>query len=167
MNGSQVLLSVPAGQSHDVWTSGNNAPRIMQSVSDADFDIEVKFDSVVSAKYQLQGIIVEQDSNHFLRFGQYTDGSKTRLYVASFTNGVPTAIYSQVIPAGGPFYYRLSRTGDHWTESYSIDGVNWSAGADFTYALTVSSIGVYAGNAGPNPAFTGMVDYFHDTISVG
>ena len=62
----------------------------MQSAADTHFAVEVKFDSVVSQQYQLQGLIVEQDSGNFLRVDQYSDGSKTRLYVARFTNGGPT-----------------------------------------------------------------------------
>ena len=163
MSGSQVMLSVPQGQSHDVWRSGNNAPRIMQSAADTDFEIEVKFDSVVSQRYQMQGIIVEQDSVNFLRVGQYSDGSGTNLFVASFTNGSPTVRYSAVIsPGGADFYMRISRQGDRWIESYSSDGLNWLPGADFTFGLSVSSVGAYAGNAGGNPSFTGIVDYFYD-----
>ncbi|RJQ14299.1 MAG: hypothetical protein C4560_12655, partial [Nitrospiraceae bacterium] len=48
MTGSQAAISVPAGVSHDVWYGGNYAPRIMQAVSNVDFEIEVKFDSGVS-----------------------------------------------------------------------------------------------------------------------
>ena len=71
--------------------------------------------------------------------------------------------YSVVIPPStGSFYLRLARQGNHWTESYSSDGATWSAGADFTWALSVQAVGVFAGNAGPSPAFTGIVDYFHD-----
>ncbi len=135
----------------------------MQSAADTDFELEVKFDSVVSQRYQMQGIIVEQDSGKFLRIGQYSDGSATKLFVASFTNGSPTVEYSAVIsPVGADFYLRIERQGDHWIESYSSDGLNWLPGADFIFGLSVSSVGAYAGNAGVNPAFTGIVDYFYD-----
>ena len=162
MSGSQVRLSVPSGQAHDVWTAGNQAPRIMQSVADTDFAVEVKFDSVVSQRYQVQGLIVEQDSGNFLRVDQHYDGSQTRLFVARFTNGAPTVQYNAVIsPGAGSFYLRLAREGDHWIESYSYDGTTWSGAADFTWSLSVHSVGVFAGNAGLNPAFTGIVDYYH------
>ena len=135
MSGSQVRLSVPGGQSHDIWTEGIQAPRIMQSAADTDFAVEVKFDSVVSQRYQLQGLLVEQDSGKFLRVDQYSDGSQTRLYVARFTNGAPTVQYNVVIPPStGSFYLRLAREGDHWMESYSYDGLTWSGAADFTWA---------------------------------
>ena len=168
MSGSQVRLSVPGGQSHDIWTEGIQAPRIMQSAADTDFALEVKFDSVVSQRYQLQGLLVEQDSGKFLRVDQYSDGSQTRLYVARFTNGAPTVQYNVVIPPStGSFYLRLAREGDHWMESYSYDGLTWSGAADFTWALSVHAVGVYAGNAGPHPSFTGIVDYFHDRSNAG
>ena len=60
MSGTQVRLAVPSGHAHDVWTAGDQAPRIMQAVADTDFAVEVKFDSVVSQQFQLQGLIVEQ-----------------------------------------------------------------------------------------------------------
>src|SRR5262245_54048081 len=42
MSGTQALLSVPAGSSHDPWTT-NNSVRIMQPVSDVNFEVEAKF----------------------------------------------------------------------------------------------------------------------------
>ena len=68
MTGTQASITVPAGTSHDVWTSGNNAPRIMQSVSNMDFEIEVKFESQLTSEYQMQGVIVQQDDSNYLRF---------------------------------------------------------------------------------------------------
>src|SRR5512145_2631195 len=39
MTGAQAWIWVPAGASHDVWTSGNQAPRIKQQARDTDFTI--------------------------------------------------------------------------------------------------------------------------------
>jgi len=54
-SGLSLSISVPAGSSHDNWTSGFNAPRVMQAVNDTDFEIEAKFQSEVTQKYQSQG----------------------------------------------------------------------------------------------------------------
>ena len=37
--------------------------------------------------YQDQGLIVQQDSNNFIRFDVYSDGSNVRLFSAHFVNG--------------------------------------------------------------------------------
>ena len=51
VNGTQALISVPAGTSHDVWSSGNFAPRVMQAA--ADTDIALKYGNQI---YQCQPI---------------------------------------------------------------------------------------------------------------
>ena len=167
MTGTQVLLSVPAGTSHDVWSSGNDALRIMQPAGDTDFEIEVKFESAVSAKYQLQGLLVEQSPGNYLRFDFYSDGSSTQLFAASFTNDSPSVKKNSRLFAAGvePLYMRVGRVGDQWTQSYSQDGVNWTTHTSFSFALSVSSVGVFAGNAGASPAYTAVVDYFFNTAS--
>jgi hypothetical protein len=51
-NGSQLLITAPAGPSHDPWTDGNKAPRIMQSADNPqNFEVEVKFESTVTQQY--------------------------------------------------------------------------------------------------------------------
>ena len=75
MTGSQLSIAVPAGVSHDVWTAGNFAPRVMQAMNDVDFEVEVKLDSGVDTEFQIQGILVEQDSANFIRFDFFSDGT--------------------------------------------------------------------------------------------
>ena len=166
MNGTQALLTVPSGASHDVWSSGNFAPRIMQSAPDSDFEIEIKFESRVSEKYQLQGLLVEADENNFLRFDFYSDGSSTRLFAASFSDGSPSVKKNISIGANiEPLFMRITRQGDYWTQSYSSDGMNWLPGAVFSRSMVVSSVGFFAGNAGGSPAHTAVIDYFFNTAS--
>ena len=55
---------------------------------------------------------------------------------------------------------RVKREGDLWTQSYSTDGVSFTETVSFTYALTTTAIGPYAGNASGNPAHTAKIDYF-------
>jgi hypothetical protein len=167
MTGSQLELSVPAGTSHDIWTAGNFAPRIMQAAADEDFEVEVKFESAVSAKYQLQGLLVEEDVGDFLRFDFYSNGKDTRLFAASFSGGSPSVkINMSLGSVGAPLYMRITRQGDQWTQRYSLDGVNWLTGAVFSRSLVVTAVGVFAGNAGSSaPAHTAVVDYFFNTAS--
>jgi PGF-pre-PGF domain-containing protein len=169
MTGTQASITVPAGTSHDVWTSGNNAPRIMQYVSDTDFEIEVKFESQLTSEYQMQGVIVQQDDSNYIRFDFIRDATDTRAFAASFTDGTPTTEGTVIISPGNPLYLRVERQGDQWTQSYSYNGTSWKEAATFNHALTVTSVGPFVGNHGDpvgiSPAFTGLIDYFFNTSS--
>jgi regulation of enolase protein 1 (concanavalin A-like superfamily) len=163
-----LSISLPYGQSHDTWTGGNFAPRIMQLANNTDFEVETKFQSTLNAGYQQPGIIVEQDSLNYLRFDFIHDGSNLTIYAATITGGTASAAYQAVINAGNPLYLRVKRQGDQWTESYSYDGSTWTGAANFSRTLTVTKVGVFVGNYGASnnaPAFTGLIDYFFNTAS--
>ncbi len=163
-----LSISVPAGRPHDVWTGGNNAPRIMQNLSDTDFEIEVKFQSLVSQQYQMQGIIIEQDDGNFLRFDFYSDGLNIHIFAANFTAASPIVVVDTIIspsPGAVPMYMSVKRVEDRWTLNYSYNGINWINAANFNYVLTVTSAGSFAGNAGSSPSFTCLIDYFFNSSS--
>ncbi len=138
----------------------------MQAVNDVDFELEAKFESLVSLQYQMQGFIIEQDAQNFLRFDVYSDGGATpRLFAAKFVNGAPTVLANVAVPVSSPVWLRVGRVGDVWSFDYSVDGVAWTSGSSFTHALAVSQAGVFAGNTGRNaPAHTAVVDYVFDTV---
>jgi uncharacterized repeat protein (TIGR02543 family) len=167
LNGSQAQLSVPGGVSHDVWDSGNFAPRLMQPVTNTNFGLEVKYESLLNQQYQMQGILIEQDSSNFLRIEFHSDGVNTRLFAASFTNGSPVILYNQAIAESDAAYFlRVHRQDNQFIVLYSYDGQNWETGAGFNHTLVVTQIGVFAANAGSNPpAHTAVIDYFFNTAS--
>jgi hypothetical protein len=157
----QLSIAVPAGTTHDLWRNALHAPRVRQAASNTDFQLEVKFDSALTARFQMQGLTVEQDATNLLRFDVYSDGSVNQIYSASFVNGKPTKRIQQTITAGVPLYMRVTRQGDLWTQTYSYDGVNWIGAGSYSHSLNVSSVGVFAGNTGsPAPAHTALIDYF-------
>jgi regulation of enolase protein 1 (concanavalin A-like superfamily) len=163
---SHLLFSVPAGNSHEPWIV-NTAPRLMQPMDDTDFTIEVKFDSPVEQKYQEQGIIIEEDSNNYLRFDFYSDGSNTMIFAVSLFQGSPSVKINQTIQSGAaaPLYMRIERTGDDWVQSYSYDGSSWNVAVNFTHVIPVSVAGVFVGNydsGGNAPDHTAVIDYFVD-----
>jgi regulation of enolase protein 1 (concanavalin A-like superfamily) len=168
MTGTQLLISMPEGVNHNLWQdanfSENNAPRLLTPADNLDFEVEAKFTSRVQEQFQLQGILIQQDSDNFLRFDFYHDGANVRLFAAKFVNGLATPMYNEVIPDGATPHLRVRRVGNQWTQFYSYDGLTWTRGADFPHALTVSAAGLFAGNSGDNPpAFTAAVDYFFNT----
>jgi LmbE family N-acetylglucosaminyl deacetylase/regulation of enolase protein 1 (concanavalin A-like superfamily) len=158
-------IAVPAGATHDVWGNNNSSTGLRQVVPNADFEVEAKFDSVVSTGYQMQGIIVEQDSNDLLRAEVHHDGAGTRLFVASTADGSSSVQHYATVPSGGPFYMRVVRTGNQWQVRYSQDGSTWTNTPTFNFALTVNRMGPMGGNSGnPSPAFTAQVDYFKQIL---
>ncbi len=162
--GTQVAIVVPAGTSHDVWQSANNAPRLRQSVSNTDFEIEVKFDSPINQQYQLQGILVEQDNGNLVRFDFYSTNNNNRLFAATFSNGSPSVRNDVIVSTGAPMYMRIKRAGNVWTQSYSYDGLSWTTATSFTHSLQVNYVSLMGGNfasSGSAPAHTALIDYIH------
>ncbi|MCB0130388.1 MAG: InlB B-repeat-containing protein, partial [Caldilineaceae bacterium] len=158
----RLELIVPGGSSHDVWDGGNNAVRVMQAASDSNFELEVKFESGVVDTYEMQGLLVEEDSGNFLRFDFYGTGANTAIFAARFDAGTPSIIYNGDVAGGNaaPLYMRIRRLGDQWTQFYSVDGQSWTQASSFTRAMTVNAVGIFAANSSNNPAHTAQVDYF-------
>jgi uncharacterized repeat protein (TIGR02543 family) len=161
---ARLEISVPAGTDHDLWTAGNKAPRIIQAVPDVDFTVEAKFDSIPSRKYQIQGILVQQNPATYLRCDFVHNGSTLQIFSAYLANDVPSRpvpLSKSLAITSAPLYLRLARVANSWTVSYSTTGTSWTAAATFSCALAVTAVGVYASNAGTSaPAFVGLVDYF-------
>lgn len=159
-----LSISVPAGSAHDPWGQ-NGSARLVQLSADSDFEFETKFGSSVTQAYQMQGILVEQDGDDFVRFEVHHDGTTNRFFAASFLGGSGTTQANVALGASTPAYLRVRRQGNSWTAWTSANGQNWTQRASFSHALTVIQAGVFAGNAGPNPAHTATFDYFFDNAS--
>lgn len=168
MTDTQMELIVPGGINHDVWPENgkptNRAPRIMQQATDPN-NLNVKFEKGVGQRIQMQGVIIEQDADNFLRINfQYDDDGRTRMYVIGFASGVdPNILHSVQISganANNPIYMSVTRNGGTWTAWYSTDGSNYQS-VSFNFPLAVMQVGAFAGNAGSNPPpFTAVIDYF-------
>lgn len=170
--GTTVEISVPGGFSHDVWDNGINAAHLAQFVNNTDFEFDVKFESEVLEKNQMQGIIIKQDNNNFLRINfRNTDGTQQKHEGYEISGGQALTSNDFQASAGnendGPMYLRVQRLGDNYTIWTSRDGNFVGGGRTMTTqnSLIVSSIAIFAGNAAPNPAFTAVVDYFFRTDS--
>ncbi len=169
MNGSGVTLNVPAGQNHDLWVTGDDSLRVVQHIANTDFSADIRFQSAVEIGNQDEGIVVEQDSNDFLRFDvDYGSGIGPFLFAAGVNGSNATIFINTTISLPkGPLVLRLARSGNTWTGSWSTDGVNFTAAPGFNFDLNVATIGPYAGasNSTPSnsPAFTAVVDYFFST----
>ena len=113
----------------------------------------------------MQGLIVREDADTWIRADYYHDGSSLHVFAASFDAGQPTIHTNAVVPSASSLWLRLERSGDQWSVSTSLNGVSWVGRAGFSAALTATGAGVWAGNAtgGTSPAFTALVDYVADT----
>lgn len=174
---AQLQITVPGGHEHDAWIQ-NHSLRLMQVITNQDFTVEAKFDTLPSEPAQFEGIIVEDAEGVGLRF----DAALARGfgYMDAWTgHGIDSANAGQEAvakiedlpqpPAGlhvGTIYLRVTRQGTEWTSSTSPDGVNWTESASFSNDLVPARIGVFAGNAfSPPPAITALVDYFINTAA--
>lgn len=163
VSGSNVEIDVPAGYDHNLWSGSSNlAPRILQQTQNIDFDVEVKFISVPSVRYQMQGLIVQQDDDTFLRFEIFHDGTNVKIF-AAYIDGATALTKHNGTLASVPAYLRISRSGNNWTFDYSFDGSTWQTATTFSQAITVTEVGIHGGNTGTTPpAFTAIADYFRN-----
>jgi beta-xylosidase len=173
LNGSELLLVVPAGANHDPTFGGtDNSLRVVQTIANGDFGVVVKFDSIPTLQYQFEGLLVEQDSANFLRLQLGSNGSSLVFGASRIVSGTETSVFSNnITPATGTtsLWLKVVRSGSTWTVSWSADGTTFQSGPAFTQALTVSDIGPFAGNYKPTPsaapAFTAKIDSF-STLSL-
>ena len=160
-----IELNVPAGN-YDVYNQ-NNGTRLLQSAADEDFAIEARFLSEPTARYQLQGLLIEQDLNNWLRFDVYHDGASARIFAARTVNANSTPLFNTAIAsAAAASHLKVDRIGDDWTFSYSADGNTWTTAGQTTHAMAVSAVGPFAGaTGGSTPGHTAQVDYFFNLAS--
>jgi len=169
LTGTQLEIALPGGVSHDLWTGRLRAPRLLQAARDEDFEIEIKYDTPLSARFQMQGIVVEQDDANLLRFEIYHDGAAEHAFAAAFTNGAGMSMGNVVVAIGSPMFLRLSRVGNLWTFRYSTDGSTWATAFAFSHAMRVARVGPYVGNqASPEsatPGHTAWIDHFRNVAA--
>ena len=163
-DGTNALIDVPKGMAHDLWKTENTnkAPRLLQATTNTDFKFEVKFETAPKVKHQLQGIIVQQNDNIFLRFDVFYNMSSVQLFIAYVdgASGKVTTHKSTSLPTS-PNYRQVIRSGNNWTFRYSNDGITWNEIA-FSQQMNVTEVGVFAGTVGVNPKFLSSIDYFID-----
>jgi len=158
--GSHLEMDIPAGE-HDLWVPpDDNAGRLVQPISDVDFGVTVKFDSVPSSGYQMQGIVIESGTgagNEVIRAGTHSDGSNVHVFLARppsvHYDNVENSIVSEV-------WLRMVRDGFDYTYSWSIDGTSFTTAFTVNIAdFVVNNIGIYGGTAVSNPAYITSADY--------
>ena len=167
MTGTQAEIVLPANsQIHDVWPPTNGVPRIMQAANDVDFSVDAKFDSPLTADFQSQGILIEQDATHLIRVEFHHYGGSTKVFAATINGGSASIKLLRTLSLAAPMYLRVGRAGDRWSVSHSLDGAVWTTASSFTNIMSVTSVGFFAGNSA-NTAHTATIDFFLDSTTAG
>jgi hypothetical protein len=164
-NGS-IQIGVPGGVSHDLWKGEENqAPRLLQTVDNANFGIEARFTSVPEQRFQIQGLVAQETDDRFIRLDMHHNGTSLRIYAAYIDGTEARVRVNKAIEGPQPDRLRVLRAGEYWTLQYSADGETWSVADAFSQPLVVRELGLFAGNAAgtTSPAFTAVVDYFRNT----
>jgi len=166
--GRRVEITPGVTATHDVWIGSNTVPYLRQAANDTAFEVEAKFESPLTASFQSQGILIEQDPAHVVRVEFHRAGSETRVYVATIFGSSVSQKASLPIPYGVPAYLRVARWGDplpdHWAVEYSFDGSSWATAAAFDQPMVVTGVGVFAGNSA-GVVHTATIDYFFNAAS--
>lgn len=164
VSGGKLNLTAPGAALHDPrFGNVNNSVRVIQSIS-GNFTAIAKFDSIPSQQYQFEGILVDQDSTHWMTLSAGSDGTNVSVNLDTSLAGVNIDIASAIITPGTSIWLSLSQLGTAWVAKYSLDGVNYTTLISFTQAFTTNDTGPFAGNYNAStpatPALTAIVDYF-------
>ena len=162
MSGETLTMSFPAGNAHD-WTTGG-PPSIMQSAGNDDFTVEVKFESLLTATGQMQGILVKEDNDTYVRVAFEQTATGFIMFSRFVKDGVAVKSTTVTFADGTtlPTMMRVKRTGDSFQRFYYQDG-QWKGQAAYSMSMTPIQVGVFAGAAGAAgtaPGHTAVVDYF-------
>jgi len=165
--GGHAVLSLPGGANHDAFLGGNLSARLLQAISNSDFHVIAKFDSVPAAAFAGQGILVQQDNGTYLRFEIASNGAQLSVSSASVGGGNETNLFSVPFAGtGSSIWLEVKRVGDVWALNTSTDGVTYTTAGTFDQPIRVSAIGPYAwnynGDVSASPAMTSQVDFFHN-----
>jgi uncharacterized repeat protein (TIGR02543 family) len=173
VTGYEVDLSVAGGVSHDVYNA-IDAPHVMQPIKNTSFVMTAKFNSGLvfddpgKGLHKMQGVLVRQDDQNFIRFSFDHDGANAGVTITQLVDGAPSLVLlgTDDITFGlAPQYMRIRRVGSQWFLDISTNGVDWTVKRQFENNLTANEIGFFAGNADTilnanAPAHTASIDYF-------
>ncbi|MEA2539182.1 MAG: hypothetical protein QOH35_548 [Acidobacteriaceae bacterium] len=170
LSNGELVITVPGGSNHQAFSTGLNLVRVMQPVSNGNFDVALKIDSrlTASAQHTYQGLLIGGDGSDYIYYQVYSDGTNVDLQCTSDIAGA-LSLRINTVPFTGypvPTYLRLTRVGTTYTAFYSSDGVTWKQAGSFSDSLAVTFIGPFAGNDNSTPAnapaITASFDWFHN-----
>ena len=167
---AHLVLTVPGGGPEYAPWLQNDSLRVLQDALDEDFRAEAKFESDLTLQNQEFGIMVEEVPDTWIRFDFDFDGSNVNAYAAGITNGTLGDQSFNLVLNGAlvdtPIWMAVERSGNTWTQEYSLDGMTWIQVNVITHVLSVARVGPWVGNEGANPPQTeAAVDWFFNANS--
>lgn len=171
-------ISIPSGgTAHNLLDANQNAPVVYQPSGDTDFEIQTKYvgDLTVGANEEKGFGLVAFGASlaNCVSFGiksTTTGGLKVQSFAQIITSSVSATQHLADLTTNlaQSFYLCVNRTGNVWTFLTSFDGINWTQKSQFSQALTVSKVGIYATNAGSGvPAHLAKADYLLPDVPRG
>lgn len=164
LDGQTLTMVIPAGATHNWATTG--PPRFMQAASDSDFMVEAKFESAIATVGQMQGVLIEEDANNYVRVAYEHSASGPIMFVRFVKDGAVVKNFTRTFtpPTPVPSLMRVKRTGDSF-EWFFFENNQWKrpTGAPYSMDMTPLKVGFFAGNTGSGtsaPGHTAVVDYF-------
>jgi len=164
--GSGVMtVAVSGGTDHDWYTGIDNAIRIRQTYTgSANWIIEAKFTTTMTAGYQFHGLTAGTDNDNGIRWDIVYDANGTQyIDISHIDAGTYTGeVWSASSVTTQPYYMRLEKSSTTYTFKYGSDGSSWTTAGTLVWTGTINQIGLIIGNAGggSTPAFTTTVDSF-------
>jgi hypothetical protein len=184
-SGDSILkMTVPAGQVYTFSDTNKLAPRIMQAIPDADFDIEVKFMAPINsttADWKIMGVLVRDATNpsqpKWFRFDFNSHNNSLNSY-HGYINAAGGLVHIQNVkdlpgsnPASGPLYIRVKyvKSSGTWTVTHQVGAsgtlVSTLSFQESTYDpnFVVTDFGIFVGSTGTNPpGHTALIDYYRN-----
>ena len=126
-------LIIETGQG-DIYQGGNSDPTnfILQEQPGDEWTVETKLDtSALAEQYQQAGLMIHADDDNYVKLDMVATNAaggtvNTNIEMLSeIDGGIEDAINVNGI-ARGDLWLRLSRSGDVFEGSYSLDGENWA-----------------------------------------
>lgn len=174
---NQLVIDCPqapqgGANGHDLWTSGIQAPHLVQQNANTDFDVNTKLESLPALKFQMIGFVVKTSLTEFIRIGYFSPAdSSITLFIASFDAAGDDDVRYDVSVTGVVnigVRLRVRRVGNVFTV-FKWDAVegdsDWVEVVEFTNVMVVNEVGLHSGNLGTTavaPQFDSKYEYFAD-----
>jgi cytochrome c len=169
LNDGQLQIDTATG---DIYGTGNSGTKnfILQKAPDADWTVETKVDAgQLNEQYQQGGLLAYADDDNYVKLDLVVDNQAgqpvaRRIEFRSEVGGTIQNPQPQVTNLSSALWYlRLTRSGDVFTGSYSMDGVTWT---DFQTVNNSAlggtpGVGVFTIGTSQQASKTVFFDYFH------
>ena len=167
--GSGVLtISVPSGTGHDWYRTDQNRMLLWQSHDDSDFDVTLKFDADIAftGTFKVIGIgVTDSSENAYVRATIYSNSSARRAFFYGYNGSEGEVTEADInVSFQTVRYLRLiyDSSAGEFEMQYSADATTWTSVGTMTYTMSADRVGIAAGNAGSNPAFSIDIDEWTD-----